>query len=104
MFNSNLRELLAMTILFTIVLAAFHLEDDYFVTFDKRIVYLYNNFCSLDNGCADFDGAVIVYEQYFVKLYGLTGFSVLDVVYEELLAFFYLELLAVDAYDCVHFN
>ena len=93
-----------MTVLLAIVLAAFHLENDHLVTFDKRSVYLHNNFCSLDNGCADFYGTVIVYEQYFVKLYGLTCFSVLNVVHEEFLSLFYLELLAVNAYDCVHFN
>ncbi|EJX09554.1 hypothetical protein EVA_02336 [gut metagenome] len=47
--------------------------------------------------------AIVVNQQYLFKFNSLATFRILDVVYEELLAFFCLELLTVNLYDCVHF-
>ena len=52
---------------------------------------------------AGLDGVAVCDEQDFVKLYGLTGFSVTDVVYKKLFALLNLELLTINNYDCVHF-
>ena len=84
------------------VLAALHLEDDDLVT-----LYQWGNdfagyFGSVDGRSTYGHSVVIGYEQHFVKFYGLSGLSILDVLNEDLLAFLYLELLSVDSYDCVH--
>ena len=92
-----------MTVLLARVLAALHLEDDDLVTLHKWCVNFYNYFCSLYDRCANFYGVAVCDEQDFVKLYGLTGFSVTDVVYKKLFALLNLELLTINNYDCVHF-
>lgn len=91
-----------MTILLAIVLAALHLEDDHLVTLDEGVHNFYYYFCTIYCGCTDSDCSIVVYEQYLVELNSLTSFSILDVMNEELLALFCLELLTVNFYNCVH--
>ncbi len=91
-----------MTILLAIVLAALHLEDDHLVTLNEGVHNFYYYFCTINRGCTDSDCSFIVYEQNLVELNSLTSFSILDVMNEELLALFCLELLTVNFYNCVH--
>ena len=92
-----------MTVAFTLILSALHLEDDDLVTLYEWV----NNFayylCALYCRSAYLYCTLVVYEKYLVKLYCLTLFRVLDVVNEQLLALLNLELLTVNFYDCVHF-
>ncbi len=103
LFYFNLSELLAMTVLFAIVLATLHLEDNHFLALYKRIHYFYNYFCTFNYGCSYCDSIAVLYEQHSVKLNSLACLNVLQAVYEELLALFYLELLAFNFNNCVHF-
>ena len=93
----------AMTILFAIVLATLHLEDDNLIALYKRLDNLTHNFCAFYGGRTYLYCTFIVNKQYLVKFNSLTFLSLLDVVYKELLALFSLELLTVNLYDCVHF-
>ena len=92
-----------MTVLLAIVLTTLHLEDDNLVALYERVHYFYYNFCTINSRCAYCDCALVVYEEHFVILNSLACFGIFDVVYEELLALFHLELLTVNFYDCVHF-
>ena len=103
MFNFNLCELGAMTILLTIVLATLHLENDDLVTLYKWVHNLTYYFCTIYGRCTNLDCSVIIHEQYFLKLNRLALLSVLHVMDEELCSLSCLELLTVNFYDCVHF-
>ena len=82
-----------MTVTLARVLATLHLEDDDLVTLHQRVHYFYYYFCTFYGGCANLDSAVGIYEQHLVKLNSLACLYILDVMYEELLAFLGLELL-----------
>ena len=91
-----------MTILYAIVLATLHLENDDFVTFYKRVNNLYYYFRTTYRRCTDFYCAIVVNEQYFVKFNSLSCFCIFNVMYEKLFAFFCFKLLTVNFYNCVH--
>ena len=57
---------------------------------------------TLYSGSTYGDSTVVVYQQHFLKLSSLTSLGTSDVVNEELLASFSLELLTVNLNDCVH--
>ena len=92
-----------MTVQLAVTLATLLVEDEYLVALDERryyfAYYLGSVYCR-ESYC---DCAVVVNQQYFLKLSSLTCFYTCDVVYEELLACLGLELLTVNLYDCVHF-
>ena len=91
-----------MTVALARVLAALHLEDNHLVALDERVHNFTHYFCSLYGGGTYLNCTVSIYEQYLVKFNSLTGFHVLDVVDEELLALLGLELLTLNFYNCVH--
>ena len=102
-FDHDLREILAMAVETTVVVAAFLLEDNHLVAFYEWTFYLANYFGSLYGGCAYLNGTVGVYEQNAVE-YNLFAlfFLVAEIVYIQELSGFCLELLSLDFYNCVH--
>lgn len=102
-FNLYLSELCAMTILFAIVLATFHLEDDDLIALHEWCYHLSNYFCTTDSRRANCDCSVVIDQQNLVKLNSLAFFGIFQAVDIELFALFSLELLTVNFYDCVHF-
>ena len=92
-----------MTVLLSVVLTTFHLEDNYLVAFYERSYYLSYYLCALNSWCAYCDCSVVINQQNLVKLNSLAFFRIFDVVYEELLALLSLKLLTVNFYNCVHF-
>ena len=101
MFDGQLCVLVAIAIQLAIALAALLVEDEHLVALHERTENFAYYFCSFNSGSADSDGA-IVHEQHLVEFNSLAAFCALNVVHEELLAFFHLELLTVNLYDCVH--
>ena len=92
-----------MTLQVTLALSALLVEhEDLFALYEVTL-YFSNNLCACNGGSTDGDVAFILYEQHLLELNGLTVFAVLNVMHEQLLASFCLELLSVDFYDCVHF-
>lgn len=93
-----------MTVLLALILAALHVEYDYLVALYEGTEYLTNYLCACYSGSTYCDCAFVVGKKYFVELYALSLLCVLDVVHEELLSCLGLELLALNFYNCVHFN
>ena len=58
-----------MTVLATVVVATFLLEDDNFIAFYEGTFYLAYYFCTFNGRCANFDGTVGIYEKHFVEVY-----------------------------------
>lgn len=85
-------------------LAALLVEHEHLVALDERGNHFANYLCTFYRRSADGYVAVVVNEQHLFKFNSLAVFSLGDVVNEELLALFCLELLTVNLYDCVHFN
>ena len=103
MFNFNLCELSAMTILLAIVLATLHLENDDLVTLYKWVHNLTYYFSAIYGRCANLYCSIVIHEQYLLKLNSLAFLYVLHVVDEELCSFCSLKLLTVNFYNCVHY-
>lgn len=91
-----------MTIAFAFVFTTLHLEDNHLVTLYEWLNNFTYYFCALYSWSAYCDSTLVINEKYLLKLNGLTFLCFLDVVHEEFLAFFSLELLAVDFYNRVH--
>ena len=92
-----------MTILFAIVLATFHLEDNHLFALYKRIDDLSYYFRATYSWCAHCDRSVVINEQNLVKLNSLAFLGIFQAIDKELFALFCLELLTVNFYDCVHY-
>ena len=92
-----------MAVAFTAILAALHLEDDDLVTLHQRVHYFTYYFCSLYGRSTYLYCTVSIYEQHLLKFNSLAFLGILDVVNEELLALFYLKLLTLNVYNCVHY-
>ena len=88
----------------TIALAALLVEHEHLVSLYERRKYFAYNLGTFNSGGTYGDVTFVVYQQHFVKFNSLAAFCCGDVVDEELLAFFCLELLTVNLYDCVHCN
>ena len=95
-------ELLAVAVKLAIALATTLVEYEHLVTLYEWAYYFSNNLCAFYCWSAYSDCA-IVNEENLVKFNSCTSFDVLDVVNEDLLAFFNLELLTLNFYDYVHF-
>ena len=92
-----------MAVFAAIAFATFFLENDHFVTFHEGLFNLANNFCSFDNGSADFHGTVGFSEENAVELDLVAFFNLLsEVVDIQELACFGFELLSLNFYDNVH--
>ncbi len=92
-----------MTTELLVALAATLVEHENLVALNEWGYDLAHNLRAFDSRSTYSDCAVIVYQQYFLELNCLLSLSVLDVVNEELLPFFCLELLTVNFYDYVHY-
>ena len=103
MFDFNLCELCALTVLLAIVLSALHLEDDDLVTLYKRLNHFTYYLCTAHGGCTYLYCAFFVNEQHLLEFNSLTLFRVANVVNKELFALFCLKLLTVNLYNCVHY-
>ena len=79
------------------------MEYQYFLAFYQRRNYFTNHFSSFYGRSAYCYSTVVVYQQNFVKFNSCTAFCVLNVLNEQLFAFFSLELLTVNFYNYVHF-
>ena len=101
--DSQLSELLTVTIQLAIALTTLLVEDEYLVTLYQGTYYLCYDLSALDSGSTYGDSAVVVYQQHSLKLNSLAGFGTNDVVNEEFLTSFRAELLTVNLYDCVHY-
>lgn len=102
MFDCQFGELVAITVELAMALAAFFVEYENLVAFYQRGEYFAYYFGAFNGGQTHFYFAVVVNQQHFLKFNSLAVFGALHVVYEELLAFFSLELLTVNFYNCVH--
>ena len=93
---------MTIAIQFTITFTALLVEYEYLVAFNQRREHFAYYFCTFNCGNTHSYFTVVVNQQHFLKFNSLAAFCALNVVYEELLAFFHLELLTVNLYDCVH--
>ena len=92
-----------MTVLATVVVATFLLENDNFIAFYEGTLYLANNFCPFYGGRAYFHGTVGISEEYAVEFDFVTFFYLLtEIVDIQKFVFFSFELLSLDFYDNVH--
>ena len=92
-----------MTVLATVVVATFLLEDDNLIALYEGTFHLANYFCPFYGGRADLHGTVGVYEEDLVKLYGFALFLlVAEIVDIQEFLGLSLELLSLNFYDCVH--
>ena len=102
-FYLNLCELLTVTVLLLIVLAALLVEDDYLVALYERCLYFCNDLGALYGGGTYGDCSFVVNKKYVLKLYFLSGLGAREVMDEHRLVCLYLELLALNLNNSVHF-
>lgn len=102
-FNHHFGEELTVAVFTAIAFATLLFEDDYFFTFYEVLEYLASHVCTFYGRRTDFNVAVGIDEKHFVEydLVTLLGFFA-EVVDVQIFAFFGLELLSFDFYDCVH--
>ncbi len=94
---------MTIAIQFAITFATLLVEYEHLVTLYQRRKYFANYFCTCNCRNTYRYLTIVVNQQNFFKFNSLAAFCALNVVYEKLLAFFYLELLTVNLYDCVHY-
>ncbi len=102
-FYLNLCELLTVTVLLLIVLAALLVEDDYLVALYERSLYFGNDLGALYGGSANGDCSFVVNKKHVLKLYFLSGLSAREVMDEHRLVGLNLELLTLNLNNSVHF-
>lgn len=61
-----------------------------------------DHFGTLDCRCTYLNRTLIVDEEYLVELNRLAFFCIADMMHEQFLSLFRLELLTVNLYNCVH--
>ena len=91
-----------MTVQLAVTFSSLLVENEHLVALYQRRYHFANYLCAVYRRQAYGYVSVFVYQKNFLKFYCRTSFCVLDVVNEQLLASFCLELLAVDFYNCVH--
>ena len=94
---------MAIAVEFAMTLAALFVEHQYFVALYERFYNFADYFCAFYGGRAYGDCAFVVNEEDFFKFNSLAFLCCGDVVHEESFAFFSLELLTVNLYDCVQY-
>ncbi len=101
--NQNLGELLAMTVLAAIALAALLLEYDHLLALHEGQKHFAIHLCSFYGRSTDLYVAVGINEEHFVEGYSVAFLElVAEMVHIQKLAFFGFELLALDFYNSVH--
>lgn len=101
-FYHHFSELLAVSVLAAIAFAAFLLEDDHLVTLYEGLHHFYVHFCSFNGRSTDFDVAVGIQQEDFVKADFVALFNIAEVVDIQIFAGFGFELQSLNFYDCVH--
>lgn len=100
--DGKFSELMAIAVELAIALATLLVEDEHLVTLYEGRNYFSYYFCACYGGDAYSDLAFVVEKKHLVKFNSCAAFCTCEVVYEELLACFHLELMTVNLYDCVH--
>ena len=103
LFYFDFCELLAVTVLLLEVLAALLVEYDNFVTLYERCLYFGNDLGSFYGGSAYGDCAFVVNKKHVFELYFLSGLYSREVVNKHYLVCLYLELLALNLNNSVHY-
>ena len=85
-----------------IALATLLVEHKHLVALYQGAYYLTYYLCALNCGNADGYFTVLLDKENLAEFNSLSCLCGLDVVDEEFLALFNLELLTVNLYDCVH--
>ncbi len=92
-----------MTVLTTIALTAFLLEDDYLVTLHEGLKYFTYYFCAFHGGSAYCNVTVGICEENTVKFLCVACFSgIAEIVYIQELVGLSFKLLTLNFYDSVH--
>lgn len=91
-----------MAVKTAIAFATFFLENNHVLTLYEFFFYLANYLCAFYGGRTYLNSAFCVNEQHFVELYFFAFLCVGDVVNEQVLTSFSLELLSLNFYNCVH--
>ena len=102
--DEDFAELLAMTIELAIALTTLLVEDKYLVALDQRRDDFAYDLSTSHYRRTYSDSTVLIYEKDLVEFYYCATLCTLDVVNEEATALFYIELLALNVYDDVHYR
>lgn len=98
----DLGELLTVTVLLLVALAATFFEDDDLVALYEGDEHFGLHLSAADGGGADGDLALVVDEEDLVELYAVTLVFLGEVVDEEFSVLLDFELLTSNFNDCVH--
>ena len=93
-----------MAIELAIALTALLVEDEYLVALYKRRDDFAHDLSTSHYRRTYSDSTILVYEEDLVEFYYCATLCTLDVVNEEATALFYVELLALNVYDDVHYR
>ena len=93
-----------MTVELAVALTTLLVEDEDLVTLHEGSDDFANHLSTFHNGGTDSDSTILVYEEDLVKFYYCATLCTLNVVNEEATALFYIELLALNVYDDVHYR
>ena len=94
-----------MTVQAAIAFAATLFEYDHMFTLHEGSLHLANYLCAFYGRRANCDGTVGVYKKNLAELYRVTGLLFFaEILDEQLLAGFGLELLSLNVYNSVHLN
>ena len=104
LLDQDFAELLAVAIELAIALTALLVEDEYLVALYKRRDDFAHDLSTSHYRRTYSDSTILVYEEDLVEFYYCATLSTLDVVNEEATALFYVELLALNVYDDVHYR
>lgn len=99
-FDLDLAELLTVTVLLLVALAALLFENDHFVALQVR-KYFEGDFSPTYVRCTYLYFTILVKQENFGGLEGLT-FGIGQAVHEDLLIFCHFELLTLNVYNRVH--
>ena len=92
-----------MTIQLSVAFSSLLMENQKSFAFYKRRNHFANDLGTFHRRKTDFHITVVIYQQHFLKLNSCPAFCVLNVLNEQFLSFFSLELLTVNFYNYVHF-
>ena len=93
-----------MTIELAVALTTLLVEDEHLVALDQRRDDFAHDLSPSYDRRTYGDSTVLVHEEDLIKLYYCATFCTLDVVDEKATALLYVELLALNVYDDVHYR
>ena len=101
--DEDFAELLAMTVELAVALTTLLVEDEDLIPFHEWADDLAYDLSTCYLRSTDGDYTILVHEEDLVEFYYCAALSPLDVVDEETTALLYVELLALNVYDNVHY-